>query len=374
MIQLRYISKYGFTNAEVYIASFAAKRYKAGYIKAFVILVFFVCKLFNIAEAQSLHFSQWFNSPLTTSPANTGFIPDADYRIGANYRTQWSTVMSVPYKTMSIFGDAQVLRNKIENGWIGLGAVILSDVAGAGKLTTNKIYGSIAYHQMIGNSSLLTAGFNAGWVSKRINTTDLTFPDQFDGKFFNTLLPSGVLLDVRSLNYFDLQTGINYAYFPTDKIYLNGGIAIWHINRPDESFFTNNPTGFNSRLSSRYIGFLNASLKLNEQVIINPMAYYTRQARSSELTAGIHAQYNLQNEGEVQLLVGMYYRNKDAIISLIGMTWKNIRLFFSYDATISSLKNYNQGRGAFEFSLINYGNYNDYFGDKRQSLCPKFKK
>lgn len=28
--------------------------------------------------AQDLHFSQFFNNPLLTNPANTGFIPDAD--------------------------------------------------------------------------------------------------------------------------------------------------------------------------------------------------------------------------------------------------------------------------------------------------------
>src|SRR5580765_8902229 len=77
------------------------------------------------SQAQDLHFSQFFNSPLTTNPANTGFIPDADYRIGANYRNQYSTVMTVPYKTMSIFGDAQVFRDRIVNGWVGLGGVIL---------------------------------------------------------------------------------------------------------------------------------------------------------------------------------------------------------------------------------------------------------
>ena len=34
--------------------------------------------------AQDLHFSQFFNNPLPTNPANTGFIPDADYRMGAS--------------------------------------------------------------------------------------------------------------------------------------------------------------------------------------------------------------------------------------------------------------------------------------------------
>jgi hypothetical protein len=38
-------------------------------------------------QAQDLHFSQFFNSPLSTNPANTGFIPDGDYRLGVNFRT-----------------------------------------------------------------------------------------------------------------------------------------------------------------------------------------------------------------------------------------------------------------------------------------------
>src|SRR5687768_10232047 len=97
--------------------------------KLFCLLLIFSC--INAADAQDLHFSQWFNSPLTTNPANTGFIPDADYRIGANYRNQYVNVLSVPYKTISIFGDVQVLRDKMENGWVGLGGVILRDVAGS---------------------------------------------------------------------------------------------------------------------------------------------------------------------------------------------------------------------------------------------------
>src|SRR3954452_20925759 len=86
----------------------------------------------SMLQAQDLHFSQFFNSPLTTNPANTGFIPDADYRLGASYRNQYSSILSSPYKTISIFGDAQLLRNQIENGWLGIGGVILSDVAGSG--------------------------------------------------------------------------------------------------------------------------------------------------------------------------------------------------------------------------------------------------
>ncbi|RYZ31969.1 MAG: type IX secretion system membrane protein PorP/SprF, partial [Sphingobacteriales bacterium] len=88
-----------------------------------VLLIFFSVPV----AAQDLHFSQFYQSPLTTNPANTGFIPDADYRIGGNYRNQYSSIMQQPYKTMSLFGDAQVFRDRFENGWLGLGAVVLSD-------------------------------------------------------------------------------------------------------------------------------------------------------------------------------------------------------------------------------------------------------
>ena len=101
--------------------------------------------LLPCAFAQDLHFSQFMNSPLLTNPANTGFIPAADYRLGMNYRNQWSAIMTVPYKTMSAFGDVQVFRNRIETGWMGLGGVILHDVycddrACAGKIILQIIF------------------------------------------------------------------------------------------------------------------------------------------------------------------------------------------------------------------------------------------
>src|SRR5215203_1543254 len=146
-------------------------------------------------RGQDLHFSQFMNSPLTTNPANTGFMPEGDYRLGINYRNQWSAIMTVPYKTMSAYGDVQILKDRLDNGWVGLGGVILRDVAGSGNLTSTKIYGSVAYHQMLGFSSLLSMGFNAGWANKQINTINLKFPDQFDGKFFDNKLPTNIALE-----------------------------------------------------------------------------------------------------------------------------------------------------------------------------------
>ena len=339
-------------------------------MKKFFITNLILCATF-IVRSQDLHFSQFFNNPLLTNPANTGFIPDADYRLGASYRNQYSNIMSVPYKTFSIYGDAQVFRNKIETGWLGLGGVVLRDVAGSGSLTSTKIYGSIAYHQMLGLSSLLTAGFNVGWANKRIDQSKLTFPDQFDGKFFDATLPTSVQIVNDNINYFDMQAGINYAYFPTENAFINAGYSIHHINQPKETFFADDGNGVN-RVAMRHIAFLNGIFKVHPDVIINPNIYYTNQATSSELVLGLNGAYNLSGDGEKQLIGGLYYRYGDAVIPMIGLEINNIRFTFSYDVTMSSLKNFNHSLGAAEFNILRKGFYNEYFGNRDQFLCPVF--
>ena len=270
---------------------------------------------------------------------------------------------------MSIYGDAQVFRNKIQNGWMGLGGVILRDVAGTGGLTSTKIYGSVAYHQMLGASSLLSAGFNVGWANKRVDQTKLLFPDQFDGQFFDTKIPTNAQLINNSVSYFDLQAGINYAFFPTDNIYLNAGYSIHHINTAKEDFFENDG---NERIARRHIAFINGIFRMSENVIVNPNVYYTNQQDASELMLGMNGAYNLSENGSKQIIAGLYYRYGDAIIPMVGLELNNLRFTFSYDATMSTLKNYNRTMGANEFNLMKKGFYNQFVGNRKQTLCPTF--
>jgi type IX secretion system PorP/SprF family membrane protein len=320
------------------------------------------------AAAQDLHYSQYFNSPLLTNPANTGFIPDADYRLGVNYRNQWSSLINVPYKTMSAWGDAQLFRDRLETGWLGIGGVILSDVAGSGSLRSDKVYASVAYHQMLGLSSLLSAGFNFGYASKRIDPSGLKFPDQFNGKFFDSDISTGVQFTSTNAQYFDMQAGLNYAYFPQENVYLNVGYSIQHLNKPRETFFGDNTD--EGKIPIRQIGFINAMLKVSPRLIINPNAYFTMQAKATELEGGINANYNLSDFGEKQLIFGLYYRNNDAVIPMAGFETKKISFTFSYDATISSLKSFNNYQGAAELSIVKKGFYSGH--EDRKTMCPSF--
>ncbi len=334
------------------------------------ILLLAACSLLlgDALQAQDLHFSQFFNAPLLTNPANTGFIPDADYRFGGTYRDQWSSILTAPYKTSSIFGDAQLFRDKIENGWLGIGGVLLYDQAGEGSLRSTKIYGSLAYHQMLGLSSLVSAGFNLGWANKRIDETKLLFPSQFNGKFFDHTVTPTVILANNSASYLDIQVGMNYAYFPQENVYFNAGYSIQHVNTPKESFFDDNTD--NGRIPMRHIGFLNAILKVNDRVIINPNAYFTMQAKATEVMFGLNGNYNLTEFGEKQLIAGLYYRLGDAIAPMVGFEVGSTKFTFSYDATLSNLNQYNNYRGALELSIVKKGFYPE--NTDRHSLCPSF--
>jgi type IX secretion system PorP/SprF family membrane protein len=337
--------------------------------KLFNISLLVTCLLCGLkSESQDLHFSQFYNSPLTTNPANAGFLPDADYRIGVNYRNQWSSIISNPYTTVSAFADAQLFRDKMENGWIGVGGVLLSDKAGSGSLRSDKFYGSVAFHKMLGYSSLLSAGFNLGYVSKRIDPTNLRFPDQFNGKFFDASIPPAVQFTNIAIDYYDMQVGMNYAYFPKEDVYVNAGYSVHHVNKPKESFFGDNTDA--GKIPMRHIGFVNGIFKLNQRVILKPNIYFTTQTNALEITAGANANYNLSEFGESQLIFGLYYRYNDAVLPVIGFETKKTTITFNYDATVSSLSKFNNYRGAAELSIIKKGTYPG--KEDRQTLCPKF--
>ena len=307
-------------------------------------------------QAQDLHFSQYFNAPLLVNPANTGFNPDYDYRIGGNYRNQWANVLNNPYKTTSLWGDVQLFNNRFDNGWVGLGGTLYHDEAGSGGLSSTQGYLSMAYHQMLGYSSLLSFGANIGIVNKKIDLNKLTFDNQWNGKFFDVSASSGEQFYYTSIHYIDLQVGLNYAWFVSDKAYLNLGISASHINQPKETFFDPNGNS-DTRIPVRYTIFMNGNFKIDDNWIVNPNIYISKSANATETVFGMNANRNLSGDGAQQLILGAYYRNKDAIIPMIGFQTNDLKITFNYDATTSSLGSFNGRQGAYEVSIIKSGVY-----------------
>ena len=332
-------------------------------------ITLFLLLIVGKVTAQQLHFSQYFNTPLLVNPANTGFNPDYDYRIGGSYRNQWANVMANPYQTTNLWGDAQLFMNKIESGWAGIGGTIYKDQAGAGNLSTTQGYASFAYHQMLGNSSLLSLGFNAGMINQQVDASKLIFDNQWNNTSGQFNGSNGEVLDKTNISYFDLHVGVNYAYFLTDKAYFNLGLSAQHINTPTASFFPVS-SGLNQKVPVRYNFFLNANYKIGDLWILNPNMYISESEGSKEVVLGMNAMRNLSDDGTKQLIAGIYYRNKDAIIPMVGYQINDLMFTVNYDITTSSLSGFNGMQGAYEASIIKRAIY---MKGHRGIKCPVMK-
>ncbi len=330
-----------------------------------MIVVLILAVTARYTHAQDLHFSQYFNSPLLINPANTGFNPDYDFRLGANYRDQGGNIGN-PYRTMSAWGDVKLFTDRFENGWVGVGGALYKDMAGSGSLTSTRGYASVAYHQMLGYNSLLSGGFSLGFTSKRVDISKLSFDDQWNGRFFDVTIPTGEPFANSQVSYLDLQVGLNYSYFASENVYFNAGVSIQHVNRPRESFFDPNTSDY--RLNRRYTAFLNSNIKLQDVWIINPNIYVSKMGNTWEGLVGFNANRDLSGDGSHQLILGLYYRVKDALIPMAGYEVNDLRITLNYDATVSPMGNLNGTRGAYEISIVKSGIFSS--GAGRSVRCP----
>lgn len=321
-------------------------------------------------KAQGIHFSQYYHAPMLLNPANTGLMPENDYRVGANYRNQWGSI-PVPYRTMSAYGDFQLLHSTESNSWMGIGAAIFNDKAGDGDLSLNRFVGFAAYHLALGHSSMISAGLSGAYTQRSVDFSKLSFDVQWDGFTFNRDLPNNELPGTAKTNYFDVGAGLNYAFFPNEAVYVKFGVGVSNINQPSESFY-----GKDNRLGLRPSANLDGFFRMTERFIFNPSAYYSQQKEAYEMVFGMMFQYWLGGRGNeaTQLLLGPYHRLGESLIPAFGIEIGTIRVVSSYDFTVSDIKDYNRSRGAFEISIRYLGDYTWRGGGAPKNLfsCPRF--
>ena len=318
-------------------------------MKAKIFLLFLIIILSNNLFAQDIHFSQFFSSPLSLSPALTGHF-DADWRVTNNYRSQWKSI-SNPYKTISIGYDRNFYYY---NEKISGGIYIINDQSGSMNFTVNKIFISGAYHKTIGNNTF-HLGIQPGFVLKSYDKDKITLPDQFDMTVgtFNSDLPDNESSLNNNISYFDMNIGgawnRNFGKFePTVAV------SFFHITAPKEEFANKS-----NRLPLRTAIYGKLNYKLTEKISLIPNLIYLRHKVADEFLLGTNIDYKINIEAYKlnSIYVGFYFRdgitsNFDAIYPVVGAKFKNLQVGISYDFNVSPLKIATSYKGAFEISLI----------------------
>ncbi len=308
-----------------------------------------IISLFGDINGQDIHFSDYYASPLSLNPANTGNY-SGNWRAMGNYRQQGDNIAN-SYSTATLAYDRPVY---ILNEKASAGVIYIYDNSANNTLLVNKLYLSAGYFQRISQNSYLHIGLQAGFVHKSLNLNNLTLPDQFDitTGYFNPQMSTQEYFEKKSLFYIDLNWGLIWSR-KTTNLNTEIGVAMFHYNVPEEDF-----TNHSEKLNPRYQVHGMAKKRFLDNFYLKPKALYTLHSKANEFIFGSDIGLILKtNEVLKDFHVGVHYRggyqrNSDAIIFVTGFIYKDFDIGFAYDLGVSDQKIIKYTGNAFEISLV----------------------
>ncbi|NQV02249.1 MAG: type IX secretion system membrane protein PorP/SprF [Bacteroidia bacterium] len=309
--------------------------------------------------AQDPQFSQFYANPLYLNPALAG-APICP-RLIANYRNQWPSVEKA-FITYNASYDQYV---DFLHGGVGL--LFSADRAGGGNLNTTMISLMYAYKFNITSRIYASAALQATYYQRRLVWENLLFEDMIDPQSGFVLPTSEKQPDQARVGVPDFSAGVFIGY--ENLIY--GGVSVSHITEPDIGFYADASSQLYMKITAHAGSVINlrkgGSFDGDKEFSISPNILYQQQFKYRQLNVGFYLTLD-------PFVGGLWFRhnfeNADAIIPFLGVHYKNLRVGYSYDITISNLKGASGGAheisASWQFPCI----------EKRRHIraikCPRF--
>jgi type IX secretion system PorP/SprF family membrane protein len=310
----------------------------------------------NEANAQDPAFSQFYANPLYLNPAFAGATPKGCPRVNLNYRDQWPGIGRT-YVTTSASWDQHI--NAIGGG---LGIIVVNDRSGDGGLQLSSASLLYSYHLEVNREFSVKAGFEASYRMLDLDWSKLTFGDMIDPQR-GFVYPTSEKIDnyTPTKNYPDFSAGfIGYS----ENLFF--GFAAHHLTQPNQGFISE------SQLPTKLTAHIGGNIPLNryknEVTTISPNFMYQQQQDFQQLNYGVYI-----NRGP--MVGGLWMRNSlkniDSFILMVGLIQDSFKFGYSYDITLSDLKNSNT-LGAHELSFTMYMPCRSRSRSFNTISCPQF--
>jgi type IX secretion system PorP/SprF family membrane protein len=235
--------------------------------------------------------------------------------IGILGRKQWINIAGAP-QTMTLNIHAPIGKQ------LGAGLAIVSDKIGP--ITETNIFADISYTLDISKKSKLALGIKVG-------------TSFFNGNLATLVTPSGTVgvdaLLRDDVNKIFPNIGIG-AYYYTDKFYA--GISV--PNMLSSEHFDNHSIAkasekMHSFITTGYVFELSKHIDFKPSLII-------KTAPKSPMSIDLSANVLVDKKFEA----GLSYRFEDSVDILLGFQYsRDLRIGYSYDYTLSKLKDFNNG-------------------------------
>jgi type IX secretion system PorP/SprF family membrane protein len=327
------------------------------------IVFIFLMISYVYGSAQDIHFSQFYNSPLTLNPANTGaFI--GRYRVATNYKNQWKSISNTYSSTFAGI-DFNIPEKKL-----GLGLTFFNDKAGKSQMRITQGNLSISYNLRVNGGNNIITGLQYGVGQRSIKTDDLKWDSQFNGTTHDPSAASGETNYSSSYTYMDVSAGIvwNFVANHTQSKFKNSlGLALFHANQPRQSYNSA------QKMYYKLVAHLSNQFKISiNDIYLIPQLMYSKQGPHTEINTGALVKFVLGEEGgdlirinrvdkrysNAAAFIGGQLRYKDAFIVMGAFEFRNgLTLSASYDINISKLNAASKLRGGAEIAIL----YRGYF-------------
>jgi type IX secretion system PorP/SprF family membrane protein len=278
---------------------------------------------------QQAQYSQYMNNNYILNPGATGVEDYIDVKF--SYRTQWTGLEGAPktyYASVtSSLGKWRSTEKRTMHDRLrpfhAVGGLVYNDVTGPTSRTS--AYGSYAYNAVLTHSIRAALGVSVGMQQFSVDGQQLHFFD-----------PTTVAASAAS-RVFDASAGL-WVYSPDFYVGLSG--AQLFGNTLDFSYGPNQVAvgAPGNSLRRHYFATGGVRVPLDEDWSVVP-SVLVKSVSPAPLSVDINAKLKYRDV----LWVGASWRALDAVVAMVGVSYEQFTLGYSYDAGTSQLAGYNGG-------------------------------
>ena len=318
-----------------------------------------------MAQAQDIHFSQYYASPLTLNPALTGKF-DGFARVDGIYRGQYYGLSqsSSIFRTPAISADFSLFKDKMNGNALGIGLSVVNDAqtstgndpsgngTSTGKINTTSIALDLGYTLNLNKakSMQISIGLEPSITMKNTNGA-YEYPQAFNSNLqYDVASPNNEQLAQAKKTYFNFAYGLFFNHKPIDILTYYLGFSMNNVARPQTAvILTNNPNG---KLNFLYVVHGGLEITVAKKWTLIPGFLYQNTAKANEANAGITAGYDVMDKSvngvrqKATIYIGIWnrmgndvgsafqYRN---ITPKIGFDYRRFRVDFAYDISMGNI-------------------------------------
>lgn len=279
---------------------------------------------------QQAQYSQYMNNNYILNPGATGVEDYIDLK--ASYRTQWVGLEGAP-RTFYLSGSSSLapwrgttgkhpLRDR-QRPFHAIGGLVYNDVTGPTSRTS--LYGSYAYNLRLTRDIRAALGVSVGMQQFAV-----------DGQMLHFYDPTTVAASAAS-RVIDATAGL-WVYSP--DFYVGVAGAQLFGNKLDFAYGPNQLDAGAPGNSLRRHYFLTGGVRLplSEDWSVVP-SVLVKVVSPAPLSVDLNAKLKYKD----LLWVGASWRAFDSVVGMVGLSYEQFTLGYSYDAGLSQLAGYNGG-------------------------------